>query len=144
MDAISVTSSSVEEDEARRLRAHHPGGGYRRPAPQGETRSSPDIQDKLKEFRRDTILSRLALAAVVLAVSVGLAWWSWVEMPRHALVEQQFSPPPNWDEQLYLSKNPDVAEAVRRGGFESGWEHYVASGVEEGRKGVSIERLPTE
>ena len=139
-----MTSSSVEEDEARRLRAHHPGGGYRRPAPQGATRSSPNIQDKLKEFRREIIVSRLALAAVVLVVSVGLAWLTWVGMPRHALMEQQFSPPPNWDEQLYLSKNPDVAAAVRRGRVKSGWEHYIVSGVEEGREGVSIERRPTE
>jgi hypothetical protein len=143
-ESISVTSSSVEKDEARRLRARRRGGGYRRPAPQGETRSSLSIQDKLKEFRRENIRSRLVLAAVVLAVSAGLAWWSWVEMPRHALIELQFSAPPNWDEQLYLSKNPDVAATVRTGRFKSGWEHYVAHGVEEGRKGVSIERLPTE
>jgi hypothetical protein len=65
-------------------------------------------------------------------------------MQRQVLIEQQFAPPPNWDEQLYLSKNPDVAVAVRMGRFKSGWQHYVAKGVEEGRKGVSIERLPTE
>ncbi len=102
------------------------------------------MQDKLKEFRRGKILSRLVLVAVVLAVSVGFTWWSWVETQREAVIEQQFAPPPNWDEQLYLSKNPDVAEAVRRGSFKSGWQHYVIRGVEEGRKGVSIERLPTE
>ncbi len=107
-------------------------------------RSSPDIQDKLKEFRRGKILSRLVLVAVVLAVSVGFAVWIWIYTQREALIEQQFAPPPNWDEQLYLSKNPDVAEAVRRGRFKSGWRHYVIHGVEEGRKGVSIERLPTE
>ena len=65
-------------------------------------------------------------------------------MQRLARIEQEFAPPPNWDEQQYLSKNPDVAAAVRRGVFTLGWQHYLISGVEEGRKGVSIDRLPTE
>ena len=102
------------------------------------------MQDKLKEIRREKTPSRLVLVAVVLAVSVGFAVWIYAHTQREALIEQQFAPPPNWDEQLYLSKNPDVAEAVRRGRFKSGWRHYVIRGVEEGRKGVSIERLPTE
>ena len=68
------------------------------------------------------------------------AVWICIYTQREALIEQQFAPPPNWDEQLYLSKNPDVAEAMRRGSFKSGWQHYVIRGVEEGRKGVSIER----
>ncbi|MFQ5745429.1 MAG: hypothetical protein ACE5HV_17890 [Acidobacteriota bacterium] len=65
-------------------------------------------------------------------------------MQHVARIEEERAPPPNWDEQLYLSENPDVAAAVRRGRFRSGWQHYLANGVEKGRKGVSIERSPTE
>jgi len=38
-----------------------------------------------------------------------------------------------WDEQRYLSLHPDVAEAVRIGGFSSGLQHYVEHGRLEGR-----------
>ena len=38
-----------------------------------------------------------------------------------------------FDEDEYLYKNEDVAEAVKRGQFRSGWEHYVQFGWKEGR-----------
>jgi hypothetical protein len=103
-----------------------------------------DIQEKIKKFRRKDILSIFVFAAISLAVVAGFAKWIWIKIQHQALIEQQFAPPPNWDEQQYLSKNPDVAEAVRRGRFKSGWKHYVVHGVEEKRRGVSIERLATE
>jgi hypothetical protein len=102
------------------------------------------MQDKLKEFRRQDVLKFFVVAAISLTVVAGFGVWIWVDMQRTALIEQKLAPPPNWDEQQYLSKNPDVAVAVRMGRFKSGWRHYVIHGVEEGRKGVSIERLPTE
>ena len=39
----------------------------------------------------------------------------------------------NFDENAYLSANPDVAEAVRLGVLASGWEHYVRHGHRENR-----------
>ncbi len=142
--AISVSSSGVKNGEARHLHARHRGGDHRRPASLGQTRSRSDIQQKLKEFRKQDIRLRLVIAAVMLAVSAGLSGWIWIEMQRLDRTEQKFAPPSNWDEQQYLSKNPDVAAAVRRGGYISGWQHYFIYGAEEGRKGVSIVRLPTE
>jgi len=143
-DAIFVTSSGAETGEPRHLHARHRGGDHGRPASPGQTRSASDIQQKLKEFRTQDIRSRFAMVAVTLAVLAGFAGWTWIEVQRFAGIEQEFAPPPNWDEQQYLSNNPDVAAAVRRGRFKSGWRHYLFTGVEEARKGVSIERLPTE
>lgn len=84
------------------------------------------------------------MVAVTLAVLAGFAGWTWIEVQRFARIEKDFASPPNWDEQQYLSNNPDVAAAVRRGRFKSGWRHYLFTGVEEARKGVSIERLSKE
>ena len=41
-----------------------------------------------------------------------------------------------FDESTYLSLNPDVAVAVRNGGFPSGWAHYLFYGSRENRPGV--------
>ncbi|QEI08395.1 hypothetical protein FXN63_23070 [Pigmentiphaga aceris] len=38
-----------------------------------------------------------------------------------------------FDEDAYLARYPDVAEAVRRGDFPSGERHYLAFGAREGR-----------
>jgi len=40
----------------------------------------------------------------------------------------------NFDEEAYLRANPDVAEAVRKGGFRSGHAHFKAFGHREGRR----------
>jgi len=40
---------------------------------------------------------------------------------------------PLFDETHYLSKNPDVAAAVRQGVFKYGFEHFVLFGIDEGR-----------
>lgn len=39
----------------------------------------------------------------------------------------------DFDEEFYLSKNPDVAEGVKSGKIESGYEHYIHFGYFEGR-----------
>jgi hypothetical protein len=40
---------------------------------------------------------------------------------------------PGWNERLYLALYPDVAAAVARGEFASGYEHYLKHGQAEGR-----------
>jgi hypothetical protein len=41
---------------------------------------------------------------------------------------------PGFDEAFYLAKYPDVAAAVRKGYFTSGYDHYVRHGKAEGRQ----------
>jgi len=41
----------------------------------------------------------------------------------------------DFNESTYLQLNPDVLEAVQRGGFSSGWEHYILHGLNENRPG---------
>ncbi|MGQ9368576.1 LysM peptidoglycan-binding domain-containing protein [Azospirillum sp. ST 5-10] len=43
------------------------------------------------------------------------------------------APPPGWRENAYLTAYPDVAAAVLRGTFASGYEHYRKFGEAEGR-----------
>jgi hypothetical protein len=43
------------------------------------------------------------------------------------------SPPSEFSEGLYLKANPDVADAVARGAFSSGLEHWLLYGRAEGR-----------
>ncbi len=45
-------------------------------------------------------------------------------------------PVEGFSESSYFEHNPDVAEAVKNGGFITGWEHYVFFGINEGRAGV--------
>lgn len=54
----------------------------------------------------------------------GFSIWTWVEIQRQAQIEKELEPPLDWDEQRYLAMNPDIAEAVRKGRFKSGWQHY--------------------
>jgi SAM-dependent methyltransferase len=42
----------------------------------------------------------------------------------------------SFEESSYLNHNPDVAAAILRGEFSSGWHHYIAFGCCEGRPGV--------
>jgi SAM-dependent methyltransferase len=41
-----------------------------------------------------------------------------------------------FDEATYLNHHPDVLDAVKKGNFSSGWEHYVFYGCNENRSGV--------
>lgn len=43
-------------------------------------------------------------------------------------------PPSGWDESYYLEKNLDVREAVKKGVYTSGWEHWRRIGKSEFRK----------
>ena len=61
-------------------------------------------------------------------------------MPR----SQVISPPAtdsNFDEVAYLAANPDVREAVERGGFASGRHHFESYGRAEHRKMASLASL---
>jgi len=40
----------------------------------------------------------------------------------------------DFDEEGYLLANPDVAEAVRSGSLQSGWQHFLNHGKAEGRR----------
>lgn len=43
----------------------------------------------------------------------------------------------DFDETQYLRLNQDVSNAVKRGDFESGWDHYSRYGINENRRGVA-------
>lgn len=46
--------------------------------------------------------------------------------------------PANFDEVAYLQENPDVAAEINKGGFQSGYEHYILNGHLENRNRPSI------
>jgi hypothetical protein len=46
-----------------------------------------------------------------------------------------------FDEVFYLKTYPDVANAVRTGGFKSGRDHYANCGFREGRNGFAFDQL---
>src|SRR5207248_7997789 len=50
--------------------------------------------------------------------------------------------PPSFDEDAYLLFNPDIAEAVRKRRYNSGYEHWVKHGRLEHRKGTPVETAP--
>lgn len=60
-------------------------------------------------------------------------------LPHLRRVETPLTPvvlaPPDWQEHSYLRANPDVADAVRKGGLASGYLHYLEHGRAEGRRG---------
>ncbi|WP_143268231.1 hypothetical protein [Azospirillum agricola] len=56
---------------------------------------------------------------------------SWLRDNSAETLREQ--PPPGWREALYFARNPDVMEAVRRGEYHSGYEHYVRYGRAGGR-----------
>ena len=64
------------------------------------------------------------------------------ELADAALVDDvvlaAMDPPPNFDEDGYRKLYPDVAEAVRGGGFGSGYEHYIRHGRPEGRERTGL------
>lgn len=43
----------------------------------------------------------------------------------------------DFNEAEYLRLNPDISEAVNRGDFQSGWEHFLRFGINEARPGFS-------
>ncbi|ABX16287.1 glycosyltransferase [Burkholderia multivorans] len=59
---------------------------------------------------------------------------SWQEI--NALLQKRkivIPPPQDFDEDTYLKKNSDVANAVQHGRFSSGYQHYILHGKREGR-----------
>ena len=46
-----------------------------------------------------------------------------------------------FDEEFYLKKHPDVLAAVKAGGFDSGWHHYLEFGFREQRRMNISDRL---
>ena len=57
-------------------------------------------------------------------------------MVRTAVAGESVNPTVEYDEQWYLEKNHDVAEAVARGEWISGYAHYCAVGKSRGRQGA--------
>jgi glycosyltransferase involved in cell wall biosynthesis len=57
---------------------------------------------------------------------------------QSAILEQD-----DFDEQDYLGRHPDVAAAVARGMFESGFDHFVRNGRKEGRS-FMLRPIPLE
>src|SRR4051812_36814105 len=52
---------------------------------------------------------------------------------RMAITLEAVATPENFEESGYLAANPDVAEAVRKGQFQSGWQHFEGHGRKESR-----------
>src|SRR5436309_13436603 len=50
-----------------------------------------------------------------------------------AVTLEAIATPDNFDESGYLAANPDVAEAVRKGQFKSGRQHFDGHGLKERR-----------
>lgn len=49
-------------------------------------------------------------------------------------LDASVAPPPDWDDALYLERNPDVRAAVTGGVFPSGYVHYAHFGIKENRE----------
>jgi hypothetical protein len=68
------------------------------------------------------------------------------EAPRRRVATTRYSAIPGpalpdralFDETLYLSLNPDVRQAVAKGHFRSGWQHFEQHGAGEGRNWRSM------
>jgi len=56
------------------------------------------------------------------------------EIYKKLVKTHQVSPNPFFDEKSYLQNNPDVREAVLKGQFLCGFEHFVLYGRNEGRR----------
>lgn len=73
-------------------------------------------------------------ALVVLACFFGTLW----VLDRSAQNGRPQHDPNEWQEELYLAVNADVAAAVKSRDFRSGREHYLAAGKVEKRRGATI------
>ena len=97
-----------------------------------------NVEKQLNLFRKQDKVQRGLFIAIscllVAALVVGFRFSTDLEVG----MERSMVPPPGWVEQAYLDENPDVAAAVRSGKFESGWQHYLLHGIEEGRGGVTL------
>ena len=83
-------------------------------------------------------------AADILSEFEGLQTNTSVEQESRdrALAAERLLDETNFDEQGYLRLNPDVADSIRRGEFESGYQHYVLHGFREGRNTPGASQEP--
>jgi hypothetical protein len=44
---------------------------------------------------------------------------------------------PGFNEQYYLNSNPDVVQKISQGTYSTGLEHYLAEGLEQGKRGFA-------
>ncbi|WP_448192855.1 LysM peptidoglycan-binding domain-containing protein [Azospirillum sp. sgz301742] len=93
-------------------------------------------------MRKVLILLAITLLPAVASVlgywagfRINLAAWMPPTPPAPEEPEPQAAMPPEWREDAYLARNPDVAAAVRSGVFRSGYDHYLRAGLREGRRG---------
>jgi hypothetical protein len=97
-----------------------------------------NVEKQLSLFRKqDRVLKGLFFAVSCLLVAALVVGFR-LSTDLEAGMQHTMIPPSSWVEQTYLEGNPDVAEAVRDGKFESGWQHYLLHGIEEGRAGVTL------
>lgn len=91
------------------------------------------------------VIGLIPLAASVLVQATGyrVAFPPWLDRPERSVFAATQAPD-DWLEARYLATNPDVAEAVRMGRFASGYDHYLANGQYERRRGgyVNIAETP--
>jgi Ca2+-binding RTX toxin-like protein len=92
--------------------------------------------------RQDSIISWQPDENVVVQGATGLSLLNGIELMRFAEQVVLVDAPADivsiedgrsFDEAFYLSQNADVAQAVERGWFSSGLDHYLAWGAQEGR-----------
>lgn len=88
-------------------------------------------------------------SVVILALVALLPWWAstaahWMGVradfaarlfgkPSAEDIWDDLKPMPGWREDAYLAAYPDVADAIRKGHFATGYEHFRLNGRNEGR-----------
>ncbi len=97
-----------------------------------------NVEKQLNQFRKQDRVQRGLFLAVSCLLVVALIVGFRLSTNLEAGMKQSMVPPAGWVDQTYLDENPDVAEAVRSGRFDSGWQHYLLHGIEEGRAGVTL------
>jgi hypothetical protein len=97
-----------------------------------------NVEKQLNLFRKQDRVLRGLFFAISCLLVVALVVGFRLSTDFESGMKRSMAPPPGWVEQTYLDKNPDVAAAVRGGTFESGWQHYLLHGIEEGRAGVTL------
>ncbi|MBN2885763.1 MAG: hypothetical protein JXM75_03525 [Chromatiaceae bacterium] len=78
------------------------------------------------------------VARAVQLGEVGTGWSHWVANGQFEedRAGTPYNPPAGYadfNEEFYLANNPDVAMAVRRGDYGSGWDHWTQKGQDEDR-----------
>jgi len=97
-----------------------------------------NVEKQLNHFRKQDRVQRGLFLVVSCLLVAALAIGYRLSTDLEAGMKQTLAAPPGWVEQRYLDENPDVAAAVRSGSFESGWQHYMLYGKDEGRAGATV------